>query len=181
MVKLSNVDFFRKVPTDLTQATRRGGILSIFVASLISIVLFCEVWTYLEGETKSKIILDDNNQSKLDIYFDVSFYELPCRYASVEAWDYLGNAKLDVSAKIRKTVITGDRGEQQKGDFEHRPLPPTEQVAHNDPSKAEPHQVVSLDSATYGKYLKENEYTFVLYYVDVSLFLFFIYVTPVFI
>lgn len=167
MVKLSNFDVFRKIPTDLTQATRRGGFLSLSVAVLISLVLFCEIWTYIEGETKSHIVLDTNREAQLEINFDISFFELPCRFATIEVWDYLGNAKLDVSKQIRKTVIGGERGEEHKRDYHHQGDAVTEKV---DPKHHEhiPEEVESLSTGNYGQYLKQNEYTFVLYYVDVS-------------
>lgn len=167
MAKLSNIDIFRKIPNDLTQATRRGGLLSIFVATLIGFVLFCEVWTYIQGETKSRIVLDSNTESKLDINIDISFFELPCRYATIEVWDYLGNAKLDVSAEIRKTVISGEHGEEHKRDYEHPGHAHTEQIDKSHDAHI-PEEVVELSADTYGQYLKQNEYTFVMYYVNVS-------------
>lgn len=167
MLKLSNIDVFRKIPADLTHTTRRGGVLSIFVATVIGVVLFCEVWTYLEGETKSRIVLDNNTESKLDINFDISFFELPCRYATIEVWDYLGNAKLDVSSEVRRTVISGEFGEEQKRDYEHPGRIHTERVDKSHDAHV-PEEVANLVSANYGQYLKQNEYTFVMYYVNVS-------------
>lgn len=174
MPKLSNFDVFRKVPLDLSQSTRRGGLLSISVAVVIGIVLFCETWTYLEGETKSHIVLDSNSESKLDINFDISFLELPCRFATVELWDYLGNAKLDVSSTIKKTVISGHAGEEIKHEYLHKGAPAVETIPDEQHKKDVPTQVITLDSSRYGSYLKENEYTFVLYYVDVCSFIYLI-------
>lgn len=165
MIKLSNVDIFRKIPTDLTQATRRGGILSITVAAVIGLVLFCEVWTYIEGETKSRIVLDTNRESQLEINFDITFFELPCRFANIEVWDYLGNAKLDVSSQVRKTVIGGELGEEHKRDYQHAGTTVTEHVDHREHAHV-PEEVVQLSSSNYGQYLKQNEYTFVMYYVE---------------
>ena len=90
---LSNLDMFRKVPKDLTSATRHGGQLSLLVKGLIALVRTLETWTYLAGETRLKIVLDTNNAPKLEVHFEVSFYELPCRLACIEAWDYLGKSK----------------------------------------------------------------------------------------
>lgn len=178
MPGFSSLDIFRKVPVDLTQTTRRGGIISMFVAAVIGMVLFCETWTYFAGETKSHVLLDSNTESKLAINFELSFYELPCRFATIELWDYLGNNKLDVSARVRKTVIGGQEGEELKHDYEHRALPQTEKIAHDDNSKSLPNEVVQLQSNNYGSYLKENEYTFVLYYVDVREFTIFLFSFP---
>lgn len=168
MPKLSAMDIFRKVPVDLTQTTRRGGMMSMFVAAVIGMVLFCETWTYFVGETKSHVLLDSNSESKLEINFEISFYELPCRFATIELWDYLGNNRLDISSRVRKTVIGGQQGEELKREYERKVIPQTEKIAHDDHTKNLPEQVVQLDSTNYGSYLKENEYTFVLYYVDVS-------------
>lgn len=146
------------------------------VAAVIGLVLFCEIWTYFQGETKSRVYLDSNSESKLVINFELSFYELPCRYATIELWDFLGNNKLDISSKVRKTVIGGQHGEELKHEYEHKKAPETEKIAHDDHSKKVPDEVVRLDSSNYGSYLKKNDYTFVLYYVDVcfpfSFFLF---------
>lgn len=166
MMKLSTIDIFRKVPIDLTQTTRRGGLLSIMVASVIGLVLFCETWTYFAGETKSHIVLDTNSESQIDINFELSFYELPCQYATIEMWDYLGNNKLDVSAHVKKRVIGGHHGEEHKHEYQDKGTAHTEKIAHDDHTKSQPAQLVQLTASNYGSYLKENQYTFVLYYVD---------------
>lgn len=166
-MNLSSLDIFRKIPKDLTQTTRRGGILSLAVTCVLSLVVLCEVWTYLAGETHSKIVLDTNREAKLDIHFEISFYELPCRFANIELWDYLGNAKLDASEHVRKTIITGENGEYHKRDYVHSGDPNTQAMDHDHGAKELGH-LVELSPQNYGSYLKANEYTFVLYYVNVS-------------
>lgn len=159
MIKLASLDLFRKVPRDLTQATRRGGVLSLSVASFISLVLFCEVVNYIRGDTKSRLVLDNNSDQLLDINFRLSFYELPCRFATIEAWDFLGNSRLDVTAKIEKTVLSAEHGKLHMQPYKELMPPETQRVA-----SAAAH-AVELDASSYGRFLKENEYTFVLYYV----------------
>ncbi|CDF35887.1 Protein disulfide-isomerase, PDIA-6 Membrane [Chondrus crispus] len=165
MFKISMLDLFRKVPVDLTQATRRGGLLSLAVATIIGLVLFCEVWTYLEGETKSRIILDSNTESKLEINFEISFFELPCRFANVEVWDYLGNAKLNVDADISKTILGHEQNENHLTEYKDKGTVATQLVDKHEDAHL-PEQVVELTSSNYGQYLKQNEYTFVIYYVN---------------
>lgn len=167
MFKISTLDLFRKVPVDLTQATRRGGLLSLAVATIIGAVLFCEVWTYLEGETKSHIILDSNTESQLEINFEISFFELPCRFANVEVWDYLGNAKLNVDADISKTILGHEQNENHMTEYKDKGKVATQHVDKHEDAHL-PEQVVELTSSNYGQYLKQNEYTFVMYYVNVS-------------
>lgn len=164
---LSGVDFFRKVPKDLTNSTRQGGLLSLLVVGFISLVVLLETWTYMAGETKSKIVLDRSNEPKLEVHFEVSFYELPCRFANIEAWDYFGNAKLDVTKKIEKTVITGNNGEIKKGRYvasNHKVVQPTS-VKQVDDSIPGTGAVIESSTKDFAPILKGNEFTFVLYYV----------------
>lgn len=165
---LSNWDIFRKVPKDLTSATRSGGLLSLFAVLLISAVLTFETWSYLAGETRSKIVLDSSSEAKLDVNFQVSFYELPCRFASIEAWDYLGKSKLDVTSRIEKTMITGKNGEVVKGKYHHVPIPIPEKVRMVDDSIPGTGLVVDASTQEFAGLLKQSQYTFVLYYVKVS-------------
>ncbi len=168
---LSNYDIFRKVPRDLTSATRPGGVLSIFVMCLIGLVLTFETWTYFAGETRSKIVLDSSSEPKLDVHFEVSFYELPCRFATIEAWDYLGKSKLDVTSNIEKTMITGKDGEVIKGRYEHRPIPQPQNIRQIDDSIPGTGLVVDATTHEFAALLKELPFTFVFYYVKVSFFL----------
>ncbi len=162
---LSALDLFRKVPKDLTASTRHGGLLSLFVMALISLVVMLETWTYMAGETKSKIVLDRSNEPKLDVNFDVSFYELPCRFATIEAWDYLGKSKLDVTSKIEKTVITGTNGEIVKGRYiaNNVKQPAVRQVDDSIPGTG---AVIDATTREFAPILRQSEYTFVLYYVQ---------------
>ncbi|CAN8074456.1 unnamed protein product [Agarophyton chilense] len=158
MIKLATIDLFRKVPRDLTHATRRGGLLSLSVAAVIGVVLFCEVVNYVRGDTKSRLVLDSNSNQLLDINFSLSFFELPCRYATIEAWDFLGNSRLDVTGRIDKTVLSAEHGQIHMQPYKELMPPETERVAHA------PGHATELDGVSYGRFLKENEYTFVLYY-----------------
>ena len=154
---LSNLDIFRKIPRDLTRSTRHGGALSLAVFGLIFAVLVFETWTYMEGETRSRIVLDSNSESKLDINFELSFYELPCRFASIEAWDYLGNAKLDITGDIEKTVISGTHGEIHKGRYVHEAIPIPESVRKINDDMPAGQRVIEAATADFGALLKRND------------------------
>lgn len=172
---LSALDLFRKVPKDLTRATTHGGALSLLVFTLLGAVFLLEVWTYAAGETHSKIVLDQNNDEKLQINFAVSFHELPCQFAEVEVWDYLGNAKLDVTGRVTKNKVTGDHAE-----FVGRRYVP-DNIEHEkdeggvgggagggdsgggDTGHA---SLVVATQDNFGIRLKEKPFTFVLFYVD---------------
>lgn len=109
-------------------------------------------------------------ESKLDVFFEVSFHELPCRYTNIELWDYLGNSKLDISSHVRKSVIGGEHAQKHMQEYKHKGMTHTEHVDANDPSHQVANKLEELTSGSYGRFLKENQYTFVLYYVDWCMF-----------
>jgi thiol-disulfide isomerase/thioredoxin len=175
---LSSLDLFRKIPRDLTQATSHGGALSLLVFTVLSAVLLLEVWTYAAGETKSKIVLDQNMESKLQVNFAVSFPELPCRFAQIEAWDYLGNSKLDIGGLVTRTILTGEHGDQARGEHiadaivHEKAAPGSAAAALKDmnPGKVPSESVTDVHADRFAGLLKEREYTFVLFYANWCMF-----------
>lgn len=115
MLKLSAYDVFRKLPRDLTHGTAHGGVLSVLAVLLIGLVFVFELWTYLAGEVETSVMLDTNREQLLQINFKVTMMRLPCEFASVDVWDYLGNNKLDLTKNIHKTMVSGPRGENVLG------------------------------------------------------------------
>jgi thiol-disulfide isomerase/thioredoxin len=162
--RLSSLDLFRKVPRDLTQATNHGGLLSLAAILLLSAVMMLEIWTYAAGETRSKIVLDQNSESKLQIHFSLSFPELPCRFANVEVWDYLGNSKQDVSGSVEKKVLGGEHGTDVKGQYIHNA------IQHRKDDKAvmdlKSDHIIEASHANLATILGQVDYTFVLFYVN---------------
>lgn len=117
MLRLSSYDVFRKLPRDLTHGTSHGGVLSLLAIVLIAVVFLLELSSYLAGEVETAVILDTNRQDTLQINFRITVMQLPCEYASVDVWDYLGNNRLDLSRDIHKTMVTGQFGEKILGAF----------------------------------------------------------------
>lgn len=163
---LSSLDLFRKIPADLTHATTHGGALTLLVFTTLSSVLILETWTYVAGSTHSKIVLDRNTDDKLALNFAVTFLELPCRFAEVEMWDYLGNAKLDISGQIERNVVSGDRGQfvgkkydRTDGGIVHPMSDGSHDVLLSD-------YVFDATAESFGIKLKQHTFTFVLFYVE---------------
>ncbi len=117
MLKLSAYDVFRKLPRDLTHGTTHGGVLSVLAIGLIFTVFILELSTYLTGEVETAVMLDTNSQDLLQINFKITAIRLPCEYASVDVWDYLGNNRLDLSKDIHKTMVSGPRGDKILGAY----------------------------------------------------------------
>jgi len=119
-MRLSAIDLFRKVPRDLTHGTSHGGVLSVLALSVLGLLFFFETWSYLAGGTRTSTVLDDNADAKLQINVALQFLQLPCAFATVEVWDYFGTNRLDVTADVRKTRISGTRGEYVTGEYTQR-------------------------------------------------------------
>ncbi|KAG7541318.1 Thioredoxin-like superfamily [Arabidopsis thaliana x Arabidopsis arenosa] len=104
--KIKSVDFYRKIPRDLTEASLSGAGLSI-IAALSMIFLFgMELNNYLAVSTSTSVIVDrsaDGDFLRLD--FNISFPSLSCEFASVDVSDVLGTNRLNVTKTIRKFSI----------------------------------------------------------------------------
>jgi protein disulfide-isomerase-like protein len=79
------------------------------------LVFVFELWTYLAGEVETSVMLDTNREQLLQINFKVTMMRLPCEFASVDVWDYLGNNRLDLTKNIHKTMVSGPTGEKVLG------------------------------------------------------------------
>ncbi|KAH7862008.1 hypothetical protein Vadar_033615 [Vaccinium darrowii] len=104
--KLKSVDFYRKIPRDLTEASLSGAGLSI-LATLSMIFLFgMEFSSYLKVSTAPSVIVDRNSDGEfLRIDFNMSFPALSCEFASVDVSDVLGTNRLNVTKTLRKYPI----------------------------------------------------------------------------
>lgn len=170
--RISALDLFRKIPKDLTQATTHGGALTLLVFTVLSAVLILEVWTYAVGETRAKIVLDRNTDDKLQVNFAMTFFELPCQFAEVEMWDYLGNSKLDVSGQIEKNVVGGSHGQligkKYDGAKEGKDIVHAKSDGSHEILMSE--FVFDATMENFGIKLKKHTYTLTLFYVDWCMF-----------
>ncbi|CAA7048439.1 unnamed protein product [Microthlaspi erraticum] len=104
--KIKSVDFYRKIPRDLTEASLSGAGLSI-VAALTMVFLFgMELNNYLAVTTHTSVIVDKSSDGDfLRIDFNVSFPALSCEFASVDVSDVLGTNRLNITKTIIKIPI----------------------------------------------------------------------------
>ncbi|KAF3611774.1 hypothetical protein DY000_02049662 [Brassica cretica] len=104
--KLKSMDFYRKIPRDLTEASLSGAGLSI-VAALIMMLLFgMELSSYLAVNTTTTVVVDKSADGDfLRIHFNISFPALSCEFASVDVSDVLGTNRLNITKTVRKFPI----------------------------------------------------------------------------
>lgn len=104
--RLKAIDFYRKIPRDLTEATLSGAGLSI-VAAIFMILLFgMELRSYLTISTRTDVIVDQSKDGDLlRVNFNFSFPSLSCEFASVDVNDVLGTARFNLTKTVHKYPI----------------------------------------------------------------------------
>ncbi|KAF5730571.1 Thioredoxin domain-containing protein putative isoform 1 [Tripterygium wilfordii] len=104
--KIKSVDFYRKIPRDLTEASLSGAGLSI-IAALSMIFLFgMELHSYLSLSTSTSVIVDRSTDGDfLRFDFNISFPALSCEFATVDVSDVLGTNRLNITKTVRKFSI----------------------------------------------------------------------------
>ncbi|CAK8535253.1 unnamed protein product [Lathyrus sativus] len=161
--KIKSVDFYRKIPRDLTEASLSGAGLSI-VAALTMVFLFgMELNEYLSVSTSSSVIIDKSSDGDfLRIDFNFSFPALSCEFASVDVSDVLGTSRLNLTKTVRKFSI--DSNLKPTG-FEFHSSPATNVVKHDDKVDEEsPEGAFVFTTDNFDKYAHQFPITAVNFY-----------------
>ncbi|TYH56563.1 hypothetical protein ES332_D08G028200v1 [Gossypium tomentosum] len=148
--KFKAVDFYRKIPRDLTEASVSGAWLSIAAALAMIFLLGMELNKYLTVSTSTSIIIDNSSDGDfLRIGFNISFPALLCEFASVDVSDALGTNRFNITKTIRKFSI--DPQLRHKAiEFHSEPVPHVSQ--HGDEVDDEAVEgSVSLNSDSFAK------------------------------
>ncbi|XP_004244141.1 protein disulfide isomerase-like 5-4 [Solanum lycopersicum] len=104
--KIKSVDFYRKIPRDLTEASLSGAGLSIVAALCMMFLFGMELNNYLTVSTTTSVIVDKSSDAEfLRIDFNMSFPALSCEFASVDVSDVLGTNRLNITKTVRKHSI----------------------------------------------------------------------------
>lgn len=129
--RLKSVDFYRKIPTDLSEASVSGAILSVAATVLILFLLGSELTGYMRVESESTLIVDRSAHGELlRINFNISFPTLSCEFATLDVSDAMGLKRLNLTKTVRKLPITEDL--VRAGVY-------VDDVAHADPKYDEEH------------------------------------------
>ncbi len=102
---LKSVHFYRKVPRDLTDATMAGGTISLVSSIVMAYLFFINFSAYLSSSQRTSIVLEASSEKKLQLNFNVTLHNLPCRFASLDIVDVVGTHLQNVSANVQKMRI----------------------------------------------------------------------------
>lgn len=128
--KIKSVDFYRKIPRDLTEASLSGAGLSMVAAFSIIFLFGMELNSFLTVSTSTSVIVDRSPDGEfLRIDFNISFPALSCEFASVDMSDVLGTNRLNITKTVRKYSI--DRNLKSTGsEFQSGPV--SKDIKHDD-------------------------------------------------
>ena len=69
---LESVHLYRKVPADLTDATRFGGAMSLLCAGVMAYLFISNIQEYMAVQTTTDVALDDSGDIDMRIYFNLT-------------------------------------------------------------------------------------------------------------
>lgn len=103
---IRSMDGYKRTSEDYKIRTFSGAIVTLVAVFLILIFSISETMSYLSVQKSSKLIIDNPNEEKLKITFDVTFPSLPCSFISLDAMDASGNHQLDIDQNVSTTRIS---------------------------------------------------------------------------
>eukprot|EP00873_Tetraselmis_striata_P008725 jgi/Tetstr1/428989/TSEL_018964.t1 len=107
--KLASLDVFRKIPTDLTEATLSGASISIIAAFVITFLFGMELHGYLQTTTNTSIVVDQSEPGELlKINFNISFPAISCEFLTADVSDAIGTKRLNLTKTVRKFPLNPD-------------------------------------------------------------------------
>jgi len=108
---LKRLHFYRKTPVDLTEATSTGGIVSMCALVIMSYLFISQVIMFWQVQTVTDIVMDNSSgsQATMGIDFDITLSRLPCQFASVDVFDILGTARINVTEGRHNFHVTKTR------------------------------------------------------------------------
>ena len=97
-VALKKFDIYKKLPSDLTEPTLSGAIISIVAASIMLILFLSELHGYFRIDESSEMFIDNktSKSEKIQINIDLVFKAFPCDVFSIDNQDIMGNEEENI-------------------------------------------------------------------------------------
>lgn len=162
---LKDLDFYRKIPKDLTETATHGTILSVCAAFFMLVLFVAELVTFLSPSFYTNVLIDTNTENTLMINFNITVLDMPCEYATIDVADVLGTKKQNISRNIHKWQVDaqGIRRNYEGRNVEQASLA---HDTHHDMDKllANGVHAVPMDEASFEGWLRNHPTTFVDFY-----------------
>lgn len=166
-----NMDYYRKIPQDLTVSTSHGFMLSFCSIFILLMLFYAETASFLSPTVRSSAVIDTNTDHTMRITFNITLQAIGCDFATINTFDVLGSRHFNVSQNIKK-YTTDDKGNYlgkhrgMRDDFLDRSIkydskftPEDIHQLHEDGEHAVPMTASEIDG-----WLASHSYTLVNYY-----------------
>eukprot|EP00574_Skeletonema_japonicum_P005076 CAMPEP_0201713282 /NCGR_PEP_ID=MMETSP0593-20130828/180_1 /ASSEMBLY_ACC=CAM_ASM_000672 /TAXON_ID=267983 /ORGANISM="Skeletonema japonicum, Strain CCMP2506" /LENGTH=476 /DNA_ID=CAMNT_0048202405 /DNA_START=117 /DNA_END=1547 /DNA_ORIENTATION=- len=160
---MASMDFYRRVPKDLTEATSLGAMMSIAAIAVMTILFLSETIAFARTSMGTAITLDENDQPQIRLNFNITLMDLHCDFVSVDVWDTLGTNRQNVTKNIEKwqldeegqrRIFSGRNREQRE--VVHEEHEETLEELHEDGEQA-----VELTPDTFQGFVNGHEMAFI--------------------
>merc|ERR1711865_374169 len=106
---LGKIDMYKKfkdnTADDFLKSTKTGVLLSVVSAAAVTLLFLLEFSTYMTPTYKTDIVVDEQVDAKMKVFFDFTIFDLPCKHAVIDVEDSLGLSKHNVSKHIIKVRL----------------------------------------------------------------------------
>ena len=134
---------YKRVPSDLTETSLRGKVLSIIAMLSMGSIVLLETKDHFSTKLGTDLTLnnnDDDGDPRIQLNFDITLMDLPCEHATIDVYSDVGFEK-NATKNIRKYPVDED-GVRQR--FEARNWH-QEDVELWDPAVPEPIEILHED------------------------------------
>ena len=107
--RLRGLDFYRRVPVDLTEPTAPGAIISVGAAVLMAFLFLGEVLSFARPRERTDMYVaqDEGSTHRLRVNLNMTYHRLPCFALSLDVLDALGRHEMGMSGALHKRRTTG--------------------------------------------------------------------------
>lgn len=106
MSLFKRVNYFKKLPDDLTISTAHGSVLTIIGAVAMMMLFVLELRAFTTVKIDTVIEVDDTVDTMMRINFNVTIDDSPCDYVSVDLTDVTGTYEHNITRHITKVRLS---------------------------------------------------------------------------
>ncbi|CAH0487931.1 unnamed protein product [Peronospora farinosa] len=169
-MKMTKFDFFRHVPEDLKVHTYSGSFFSLLSFAVMGMLMLTHWKSYREQSTKTIVVMDEHQEDRLRVNFNVSLLNVPCTVASVDLEDYMGQRFTNLTRHIRhfRLATDGKTNEVQRTNEvvidNHEKGVPIWGGVHRDTQGENVHYSMPLTRKTFDDFMAKYELVLVNFY-----------------
>ena len=115
---IRSFDFYKDLPDSLSEPTLTGASVSLFLMTIIVLLISQSTYNFLQFQKESEIMIDVNSgEEKLHINLDITLPKCPCDILSLDIVDVTGVHVVDIEGKLHKHRL--DKNGNEIGVIEH--------------------------------------------------------------